>query len=518
MQGTQKALILAIEDVPDTQDLLETLLSSEGYGVVISSDGRGGCQEAIMLLPDLILLDIQLPDMSGYEVCQQLKADRRTCHIPIIFLSALTQSLDLVEAFRSGGVDYVKKPFNIDELLIRVETQLGLRSLQKELESQTELLQRQNLRLQAEIVKRRRIEAEIRFIFEATKAINDSENFQAAISITLTKICRMIGWDFGEAWIPNPEQTAMISTGDWYSNREAIAAFGRQSQSLSFAPNIGLIGRVWSAKTIEIIEDLQQVSEQEFNRRELAVASQLRAAVAVPILARQKVLAVLAFYRRTSTSGTQVSPRIVELVEAIAAQLSSFIQRKKMETELLRLSRLDGLTGVANRRQFDERLQYEWLRLSREQCPLALILCDIDCFKRYNDNYGHLAGDDCLRQVAKAIEGAVKRFTDLVARYGGEEMAIILPNTDGEGALQVAVEIQQAMEQLAIPHAYSWVTSQQVTLSIGASSMVPDRRLCADILIEAADSALYQAKANGRNCIVLARKPGSETEAIADSS
>ena len=196
-----------------------------------------------------------------------------------------------------------------------------------------------------------------------------------------------------------------------------------------------------------------------------------------------------------------LQPLVEQLAIAIQ-QASLFEQLEVANTELKRLACLDGLTGVANRRYFNEYFNREWQRLAREQAPLALILCDIDYFKQYNDTYGHVTGDLCLQQIAGAIEQAAKRPADLVARYGGEEFAIILPNTKAEGALAVADEIQNYVKALQIPHAKSQV-SQYVTLSLGISVTVPTPKSAFEQLISTADQALYEAKFQGRDRAVL---------------
>ncbi len=168
--------------------------------------------------------------------------------------------------------------------------------------------------------------------------------------------------------------------------------------------------------------------------------------------------------------------------------------------ELHRLAMLDGLTRVANRRHFDEYLQQQWTLLTRLQQPLALILVDVDEFKRYNDHYGHLAGDDCLKQMAQTISDSILRPTDLVTRYGGEEFAIVLPFTTLDGARQVAKTIQAAVYNLGLPHATSSV-SDRLTLSLGVSCMTPQPEFSLETLIFTADKALYQAKEKGRDCI-----------------
>jgi diguanylate cyclase (GGDEF)-like protein len=170
--------------------------------------------------------------------------------------------------------------------------------------------------------------------------------------------------------------------------------------------------------------------------------------------------------------------------------------------ELQRLAALDGLTQVPNRRWFDECLSREWQRMAREQMALSLILCDLDHFKRYNDTYGNLAGDECLKHVAQGLQRAARRPADLVARYGGEEFAMILPNTNKEGALHVARKIQSEIQQLKIPHEPSEVNSY-ITLSIGLAVIVPQYGHSIQRLIKIADDALYEAKERGRNRIVI---------------
>jgi len=171
--------------------------------------------------------------------------------------------------------------------------------------------------------------------------------------------------------------------------------------------------------------------------------------------------------------------------------------------QALKSARIDVLTGIANRRHFDDSLNREFFRLKRNRMPLSLIILDIDHFKKYNDLYGHMAGDNCLRLVATTLQDTVKRPSDVVARFGGEEFAVILPGTEKEGASNIAEQMRRAIEALAIPHDGS-ENGFYVTISLGLATLLPDRVERPEAILEIADGALYRAKQNGRNRIEIA--------------
>ena len=184
--------------------------------------------------------------------------------------------------------------------------------------------------------------------------------------------------------------------------------------------------------------------------------------------------------------------------EAYRALRELQTQLEQKNKELERLSSLDGLTGIPNRRIFDETLENEWKRSCRDLKPLSLLLIDIDYFKPYNDNYGHQGGDDCLKQVAGALRAKLKRGGDMVARYGGEEFVVILPATDIKGAAATAKTLCSVINEMNLPHAHS-KASDHVTISIGVASMLPKAEDDPSRLITLADEALYTAKEQGRN-------------------
>ncbi len=184
--------------------------------------------------------------------------------------------------------------------------------------------------------------------------------------------------------------------------------------------------------------------------------------------------------------------------EAFKALKESQRRLAAANLELQKISSLDGLTGVPNRRRFDEVLRQEWHRAMRHCSSLSLIMMDIDYFKNFNDTYGHQSGDECLKKVALSLDNTISRETDLVARYGGEEFVVILPETGMKGAQAVAEIIRSRVEELNIVHEASGV-SKHVTISLGVACTVPERELNIEDLILAADKALYKAKEKGRN-------------------
>jgi diguanylate cyclase (GGDEF)-like protein len=329
---TNNGNILIVDDQLDNLRVLSIILTKEGFQVRKAINGQMALVAIKTLPPDVILLDINMPDIDGYKVCERLKADQETRDIPVIFISVLDDVLDKVKAIKIGGADYITKPFQFEEVVARVQNQLTIRKLQIKLQEKNRQLLEQNALLRAEIEKRIQMEAAL--------------------------------------------QTA----------------------------NEKLQQMVW----------------------------------------------------------------------------------------------LDSLTQVANRGYLDDYLQREWLRSSRNQACLSLILCDIDYFKSYNDTYGHIAGDHCLKRVAQAIRNAVLRPADLVARYGGEEFAVVLPRTNFYGAVEVVKNIRLQVEELKIPHSSSFI-SEYLTLSMGIASKVPSHSSSPETLIEASDRALYQAKLHGRN-------------------
>lgn len=235
---------------------------------------------------------------------------------------------------------------------------------------------------------------------------------------------------------------------------------------------------------------------------------QIQAEIVVPLQQDQTLWGLLIAHQCQAPRAWRMAD--VRLLQNLATQVGIAIQQAKMHQELTlanqrlqRMAYLDGLTQVANRRRLEQYLDQEWRRMSREDGAVALVMADIDCFKGYNDRYGHQAGDACLRLVARALTRAAKRPGDLVARYGGEEFVIVLPNTDLEGAETVAEDIRIMIRSHRIPHEKS-VVAKVVTLSLGVASAQPASGGSFADLIKQADEALYVAKNEGRDQVRVA--------------
>ncbi len=186
----------------------------------------------------------------------------------------------------------------------------------------------------------------------------------------------------------------------------------------------------------------------------------------------------------------------------VKAKVKNHMELKLYRDMLKNASRVDGLTGIDNRRRFDETIESEWKRAFRQRDSLSLLMLDIDFFKLYNDTYGHQAGDECLRQIAMTLAKNLKRPGDLAARYGGEEFACVLPGVSPEGVVKIAGRMHTAVRELAIPHEDSDV-AEIVTASIGVTTMMPADNEGWEKLVERADKALYQAKQEGRDRVVV---------------
>lgn len=495
------ATILLVDDQPDELRLLSAILMDQGYRVRKAISGAMALKSIEFELPDLVLLDIRMPGMNGFELCSVLKMSGQMQDIPVIFLSGLDLLEDKVRAFEMGGADYITKPFQLEEVLMRIGHQLTIQQQRRQLIDQNRLLL-------AEVRERKRIETMMRqqarrekLLSAITSRIRQSLDLVSILKTTVEEVRVLLQVD-----------------------RVVIDRLGAEGESVESvrSPDLSVQGRVtapWSPdhpcwshflqNRLFLVDDVTAEDAEGWCGgwlRELAV----QAALVLPILQGDRLWGLLAAHQCTASRPWQSWE--VELIRQVTAQLAIAIDQSELYLQLQQanqalqaLATLDGLTQVANRRRFDEFLALEWQRALREGQPITLILCDVDYFKRYNDSQGHQQGDDCLRLVAQGLQQVVQRPADLVARYGGEEFVVILPNTHLKGGMRVAEKIRSAIAELAIPHPDSLV-SPWVTLSLGVGCLLPRPKRAANDLISIADQALYQAKAEGRDrvCALIA--------------
>lgn len=261
----------------------------------------------------------------------------------------------------------------------------------------------------------------------------------------------------------------------------------------------GFVGKIWKTGTPSLIENYPawtgRIRDPRFEN--------IHSMMGIPLKIESHITGVLALAhiepdKVFGEDELDILSRFADLASVALDNARLYRELQKANEELERLAVIDGLTQIANRRLFDEYLNREWKRMARERRPLSLILCDVDYFKCYNDTYGHLSGDDCLRAIAQAIQKNTKRPADLAARYGGEEFAVIMGNTAAEGAVKIAEDIRRDVRHLRIAHDSSPV-DRYVTISLGVSTIIPHSECSPETFIRMADKALYKAKAHGRD-------------------
>lgn len=437
--------ILIVDDTPDNLALLSRILADRGYQVRAIDNGPQAIQSAQAAPPDLILLDVSMPVMDGFETCARLKQDERTREIPVIFISASDSSEEKVKAFHAGGVDYVLKPLEMEEVGARVETHLALLQMRQELQAlNRELTARVEELTQSQELLRER-EAKLSAFVNALPSLSfiyDEEGRYLEILANETHLLSASAEELKGRLIKDalPPEVA-----------------GKMMDAIRHTIDTGKL------QVIEYKLPVLSGEERWFEGR-IALMEKDRAG-------HSKVVFI----------ANEVSERV---------QLYQQVQRLAMQ---------DPLTGCFNRRHFFERAEQEMQRTLRYQRPLAIVMMDIDHFKQVNDQYGHPTGDKVLCSLVLRCQTQM-RAIDLLGRYGGDEFAILMPETTVEGARQAAERLLAEIQKIAI------VTPEgtcSVTVSIGIAGVeAACKEACTvDGVVKSADQALYAAKSAGRNCV-----------------
>ncbi|MBI4730699.1 MAG: diguanylate cyclase [Chloroflexi bacterium] len=448
MAEEKRDTILVVDDAPENVILLTRILKNAGYGVATANHGGQALELAGQMLPDLALMDIDMPVLDGYEACRRLKADEQTRGIPVIFISALDTVDDKVRAFQAGGVDYISKPFYLEEVLARVKAHLSIRHLNEQLQFANHELAMRVEELTDSQEQLQEHESKLMAFVNALPNLSfvyDEDGRYLEILANEASLLRLKAEDMLGRLIndvmPVPEAKLMMD-----AIRRTIET--GQTQIIEYKIPVLAGGERWFEGRIAIMEKAQKDE-------------------------KKKVVFI----------ATDISERI------------------KLYQEAHRLATQDPLTGCFNRRHFLTVAAQELQRTTRYGQHLSMLMLDIDHFKEFNDSFGHPTGDKALTELVRLCQTHL-RTTDVLGRYGGEEFIILLPEIDGEKASQAGNRLRGEISKLGIETS---VGKHSITVSVGAASFdrTRDPTLDIDALIHRADRALYAAKSAGRNCVKL---------------
>ncbi|PTE11484.1 PleD family two-component system response regulator [Mesorhizobium helmanticense] len=451
------ARILVVDDIPANVRLLEVRLLAEYFEVLTATNGPDAIETCENGKVDVVLLDVMMPDMDGFEVCRRLKSDPATSHIPIVMITALDQVSDRVRGLDAGADDFLTKPVNDLQLMTRVKSLVRLKTLTDE------------LRLRASTTRNIGIEELL------------SRNFAA--EDTMPKV---------------------LLIDERQSSFERIQKMLRGSADLDIAtdPHAGFF------QAAETPYECVMISTAFSDFDPLRLCSQLRSLdrtrfLPIILLAEQGEEGRLV--RGLELGINDYLMRPIDQQE-LTARLRTQIRRKRYNdqlrasvTQTIEMAVTDGLTGLHNRRYLDSHLQTLFDRAVARRRPLSVMITDLDRFKAINDAHGHDGGDDVLREFARRLRKNV-RGIDLACRFGGEEFVVVMPDTDGVVAERVAERIRAEIAQLPFAVGSEGETIE-VTVSVGVSSVLKGVDTVAG-LMKRADLALYEAKSGGRNRVV----------------
>jgi two-component system cell cycle response regulator len=443
VQGT----ILVVDDTPSNLTLLSRILSGSGYIVQLADNGLTAIDMALDMIPDMILLDVSMPVMDGYETCEKLKADDRTSNIRVIFISALSETEDKIKAFKVGAADYIPKPIEVKEVLIRVNTHLANQRLRNQLRSAN-----------AELEKR----------------VNELTISREQLQERESKLRAYIN--------------ALPNLPFIYDDEGRYLEILTNETELLLAKADELKGRLLKDVMPADVADLMMNAI----RRAIETGKTQVIEYKLPVLSGEEHW----FEGRIASMGkfSDGRSRVVFIATDITERVQLYQETQKLATQ-------DPLTGCFNRRHFMVLAKQELQRVARYGRPVSLFMLDIDHFKNFNDQYGHPAGDQVLCALVNLCQ-KILRNVDILARYGGEEFVILMPETDSDAVFFTGERLREEIEKMEV------ITSQgsrSVTASMGAASYDESsgKSLSVDVLIERADQALYEAKNAGRNCIRL---------------
>ncbi len=480
--------ILLVDDSKTQLVTLKMALKKMGFEVLTAEDGIEGVSRAFMDQPDIIISDIMMPELNGYQLCRLLKNDKKTSHIPIILLTSLDQRQDKFWGIRAGADQYIVKSSDISDLKTAIKEILD--HLDPEKKSGQKIPSPKGKSTDWGSIKSNVNRLLDKLLFESTLA---SEARQLANYIHDKNDLLKEVIDLASSLI---EYSCLC-----------LCLFDRKGTKLYFDLRKSLPQKELAKVKKHLLmmidsESERAVMETLFFEGSLAVDNDVKDKIVsrfiVPLNIHTECIGYLTFL---SVKPNAFAPKTENIIQLLAHDFSTVFKLMLLYDETKELAIMDGLTKLYNKRCFMETLEKEFERAKRFNSDLALIISDIDHFKKINDTLGHLQGDSVLKEVGIIINKSVRKV-DFPARYGGEEFVIIAPNTNIKDALEIAERIRVDMES----HAFKTENKPlKVTMSLGVVSMDDTIKDKMD-LIKAADDALYKAKKDGRNRVQVSGK------------
>ena len=469
--------ILVVDDTAANLVVLTEYLSSHGFTVAVAQDGEESIERARFMQPDLILLDVMMPQMNGFEVCRHLKEDGETKHIPVIFMTALSDFSDKLTGFSVGGIDYITKPFQIEEVLARVNMHLGIQAMQRR-------LAKQNLQLRQEIAVREQVEAALQRThneLEERVVQRTAELAQAIASLKDENAERRRVEEAlreREQKIRRLFESNIIGIYYWQLDGTISEANEAFLQITGYSRQDLIEGRVrWSALTPDDYQAADQRAVEAMQQS--GICPTYEKEFICKDGSRVPVLVGAAFFEHSQDKGV-----------AFVLDLSA---RKKAEQRVHFLAHHDALTGLPNRLLLQDRIRQAIIHARRAGTQVAVLFIDLDYFKRINDSLGHQLGDRLLQAVTERLLHCL-REGDNLGRLGGDEFVLsVYSLIETNEAALVARKTLDALEQPFVIDGHEL----HLSASIGIS-LYPDDGTDVETLMRAADAAMYHAKEKGR--------------------
>lgn len=451
------ARILVVDDVVPNVKILEAKLSVEYYDVITAYNGPDALELASSKSPDLILLDVMMPQMDGFEVCQRLKKNPKTAHIPVVMVTALSEAADRVQGLEAGADDFLTKPVDDVALFARVKSLLRLKMMMDEFRL------REATSLDLGVMNSVEDET-VPTIRGRILAVDDND-------FSSQQLKQIYGDEYDLTIESNMEEAQVISRGGDFDL--AVVSLG----STSFDP-LRFCSRVRTYEETRQLPILTLVDEADIDKLVKGLDLGVNDYVMRPIDKNELIVRT-----RTQVLRKQYQDRL------------RHNYHRSME-----LAVTDALTGLYNRRYMTNHLENLQNSAAQDFKPVSLLIMDIDFFKKVNDTHGHDVGDEVLKQFSSRMIKSV-RGIDLACRYGGEEFVVVMPDTDLAVALGVAERLRREIAEVPFKIPSSDL-SLEVTCSIGVA--MSGEKGSSEVLLKRADEALYQAKRDGRNRVVTA--------------